>query len=308
MLVGFAVAAATLPVVSASAAPLNGVCSGRTPTHVAPSNDGEVMIGTPGDDVMIGGAGDDLIQGLGGRDCIFGGAGNDRLEGGPNNDLIGGGPGRDVIFGGPGRDRMFGDVGHDKIIPGPGDREKIVGGRGNDTLAYSPGFGTLFAGGVGFDTLDFRGTPVPGPTGTAEERYLNLVVDLFIGFFELPDPTQVPLVQEKDGYFWLFEDSSYGAEYRRNLATGNVTSIERVRAHQDRTGQSNIEGDGLANVLLGGPGMDTLKGEAGDDTMSGGNGDDTLLDLEGTNTLNGGRGTDGCFGGAADTLIACESS
>lgn len=60
-------------------------------------------------------------------------------------------------------------------------------------------------------------------------------------------------------------------------------------------------GNGLANILVGGAfgdalnggdGDDTLGGEAGDDTLVGGNGNDRLIGGAGTDTLSGGAGND----------------
>ena len=59
-------------------------------------------------------------------------------------------------------------------------------------------------------------------------------------------------------------------------------------------------GTNNADLVLGGPGLDTLNGNAGDDCLVGGGGVDTL---------DGGTGTDVCIGGPAlDVfLLGCET-
>ncbi len=61
----------------------------------AASDDGEIFLGTDGDD-----GAETAFDGLGGADTIFGFAGNDVIDGGAGDDIITGGAGDDVIDGG----------------------------------------------------------------------------------------------------------------------------------------------------------------------------------------------------------------
>jgi Ca2+-binding RTX toxin-like protein len=56
-------------------------------------------------------------------------------------------------------------------------------------------------------------------------------------------------------------------------------------------------GNGLANVIKGGSGADTLLGRDGDDTLGGGGGDDLLVGGEGDDVLSGEWGRDVLIGG-----------
>lgn len=78
------------------------------------ASNGEILVGTGGDDVIRAGGGDDVVRGMGGNDEIYGGEGKDRLYGGPGNDLVDaqdqksvGEAGRDEISCGPGRDEVL---------------------------------------------------------------------------------------------------------------------------------------------------------------------------------------------------------
>jgi Ca2+-binding RTX toxin-like protein len=70
---------------------------------------GNVVVGTGGDDVLVGTAGRDTIIGKGGDDVIRGKGGKDSLYGGRGADRIIGGRGEDCLRGGPGRDELSGD-------------------------------------------------------------------------------------------------------------------------------------------------------------------------------------------------------
>lgn len=65
-------------------------------------------------------------------------------------------------------------------------------------------------------------------------------------------------------------------------------------------GTGVVDGTSSGDLILGGPGPDTLSGQAGDDCILGGGGDDTL---------DGGSGTDVCLGGPGTNTFAagCET-
>lgn len=63
-------------------------------------------------------------------------------------------------------------------------------------------------------------------------------------------------------------------------------------------GNDRLTVTGLAGVLFGGEGADTLRGGAFDDALSGDTGNDALYGIEGIDRLVGGEGNDRLFGGA----------
>ncbi|HEX8573846.1 MAG TPA: cadherin domain-containing protein [Allosphingosinicella sp.] len=83
--------------------------------------------------------------------------------------------------------------------------------------------------------------------------------------------------------------------------SGTPFSIQQAVAFTINNVDDVLEGDGLANTLVGQQnrdrlyglaGNDTLRGEAGDDLLDGGLGDDTLIGGAGADTLIGGDGAD----------------
>ena len=106
-------------------------------------DDGDVIIGSKGDDTIDGRGGDDTIcagrgaddvQGGEGDDAIFGEKGDDTLRGGDGDDLILGGNGNDNILGGMGEDKMFGNDGHDILhgVEDPAEADELKGGDGKN--------------------------------------------------------------------------------------------------------------------------------------------------------------------------------
>lgn len=69
-----------------------------------PTDDFDVILGTPGPDVINALGGNDVINGGPGLEDVRGGPGADRLRGGANEDWLHGGPGPDVLRGGTGSD------------------------------------------------------------------------------------------------------------------------------------------------------------------------------------------------------------
>ena len=100
--------------------------------------------GGNGNDWLIGGTGDDHLVGANGNDKLDGGDGKDLLEGGNDADILRGGGGNDTLQAGNEADIAYGAVGDDLIYGGEGDDSRLVGGVGDDTVY----------GGAGRDSLD----------------------------------------------------------------------------------------------------------------------------------------------------------
>lgn len=96
-------------------------------------DDGQLIVGTSGNDDLWGTDGDDTIRGLGGSDNIQGELGSDRLVGGSGGDYVNDGSG--------GSDTLEGDGGDDQLSLyrqwySPTESESVLldGGAGNDQL------------------------------------------------------------------------------------------------------------------------------------------------------------------------------
>jgi len=130
------------------------------------TGEGDILVGTPGDDVLtgsggrdsiFGGAGNDTISGRGGPDTLMGEDGDDIILGLGGPDLMSGGAGNDDMQGHGGPDVMDGGAGDD-IISGGGAPDTINGGEGNDDI-YGGGGPDLLNGGPGNDSIHGEGGP-----------------------------------------------------------------------------------------------------------------------------------------------------
>ena len=98
-----------------------GTRADDTKSTLPPSDAGDSIHGSGGDDRLRGGAG---------RDCLHGERGRDRLRGDQ---------GGDVLKGGPGADRLIGDAGGDRIVGGPGPDILKARGGGRDVVRCGAG-------------------------------------------------------------------------------------------------------------------------------------------------------------------------
>ncbi len=142
----------------------------------------------------------------------------------------------------------------------------VVAGGTYDFAGYDPDFGpvlTIWDAGGNNDWLDLSGD------GN------DLLLDLDPGAFS----------------------STHGMTFNLSLAfapteagpAGSNAFIENARGG---SGDDEIFGNAMANLLEGGGGNDTLDGQSGNDTLLGGNGDDLLIGGFGTDSLDGGFGSD----------------
>jgi VCBS repeat-containing protein len=277
----------------------------------------DTMYGSVEGDTLDGGGGNDSIAARDGDDSLIGGAGNDTLQGENGNDTVAGGSGIDTLNGGTGSDTAdYRDFGVDgaglgtqgvtvqlssgaatdnwgnsdtltsienvngsnlaDTITGDGNANNLSGFGGNDTLDGGGGNDWL-RGGSGNDTIY-------GNAGTDTVDYG------YDGFDSAGAPTQgvivsLPFAEATDN--WGNHDT--------------LISIENVNGSAlDDT----IGGDGVANVLFGLAGNDTITAGGGDDILDGGAGDDSLSASIGNDTLRGGSGNDTLTGGTgSDTFV-----
>ena len=256
------------------------------------------------------------IAGLGGDDVLAGGGRADTLNGGDGNDTLFGGAGRDSINGDAGSDTInytFGD-GADTINGGSGsDTLNIIGTNANNTLSvvFDGAALTNFEDGsvisietinadllAGVDTLTYAGTAA------------NISVDLFMGSASgFTSIAGIENVTGGSGHDTLRGDGN------ANILKGGSGNDTYYADSSDRINESsgggtdsvftdsntfslaaNVEnltfngagdfagnGNGLANIITGG---------SGNDTINAGGGNDIIIAGAGNDILNGGAGND----------------
>ena len=263
---------ANLFVLSGTAEAARPRCMGKKATKVG-TNGAETINGTSGNDVIVAKGGDDVINGKGGADLIcggddsdfiFAGGGNDKMNGGPDSDYQFGQGGNDTYKGGPdpdtagfnfssnpvnvdlgagtatgeGTDKLvdingvFGTTGDD-VITGDENTNFFFAAEGNDTLE---GLGNidLITPGAGDDVVDGGG---PNPDGSGFD--LDIV---------------------------YFSDAAQGVtvDLQNETATGEGNdTLTRFESVFGSNLADDITGDGLSNILFGGPGNDTMDGGGG---------------------------------------------
>jgi hypothetical protein len=244
----------------------------------------DTLTGGSGIDALTGGDGDDIVSGGFGADVIDGGAGGDALDGNQDADTIGGGPGDDLLHGGSGIDHIDGGPGDDRIFADSGG-DIISGGDGSDEIVVDGASAATVRCGAGYDTVYVT---VP-PNATADYAGVDTAGR------RAPDCEQVLLTD-------AVVDPSKGVTYLAGDGGGART------------------GTALDDVLLGGPGADTLRGLGGNDVLWGlrqaglssllpdvidsGPGDDTVYGGPGPQRISGGDGDDFLEGGIGDGTIS----
>ncbi|MGE0180705.1 MAG: beta strand repeat-containing protein [Parvularculaceae bacterium] len=229
------------------------------------SNFGDAIVGADNvDNVLIGNGGDDTLFGLSGDDTIRGGSGADSMNGGAGADEVdysddgvgvtvrlwnqtatGGIATGDSLAG---FEHATGGNGGDAIVGSDGVANRIVGNFGDDTLFGLSGDDTI-RGGSGADSMN-------GGTGADEVDY---------------------------------SDDGVGVTVRlwNQTATGGIATGDSLAGFEHATGGSSgdaiVGSDGVANILTGNGGDDSLYGLTGNDTIDGGAGADVI---------NGGGGYD----------------
>ncbi|WP_367393568.1 peroxidase family protein [Pseudomonas sp. X4] len=269
---------------------------------------GVVLVGTAGANTLTGGAGNDTLSGLGGNDVLNGLGGADQLFGGDGNDILNGGNDPDSLDGGAGNDTLNGGLGADAMVGGAGNDTFVVDNLG-DTVSEALNGGvdlvqTTLASytlGANVENLTFTGagnftgtgnTLANTITGGAGNDLLNggAGIDRLVG--GLGNDTYVV---DNAGDV-VVEATAGGTDTVRATAASytlgaNVENLTYIGA-----GNFTGTGNGLANIITGAAGNDTLNGDAGNDQLLGGLGTDTLNGGAGNDTLDGGAGNDSLFG------------
>jgi Ca2+-binding RTX toxin-like protein len=255
----------------------------------------ERLRGGAGDDTLTGGTAVDTIDGAGGNDTIFGGAGNDTLIGGPGD--------RDRLSYQGDASTIRADLRSPVLLPATSDTtsgfEDVVGGNAGDTLVGNDVANHLDGNG-GADTLSGLGGSDVINGGDGDDT-----IRPGIGTGQNDGGNDVNLLSYDDAGVGV--TVSLGVWNALTAGTALVgPDTQSVLHFTNVTGSpqdDRLEGDtivGVANVLTGLGGDDTLLGGPGNDTLDGGASDDTLLGGAGDDTLTGGA-DDLASGGSGDT-------
>lgn len=247
----------------------------------------EILNGTARGDEIFGLAGDDRLNGLAGDDVLNGGAGNDTLTGGQGADILNGGLGLDFVNYSDSAAAVTVSLARNSGRGGTasGDTfrfiEGIIGSPFNDTLTGDAGPNILH-GGPGDDTLIGGGGNdilKGGPGGDTLDGGQGVNTASYEG-----STSAVSIHLETNR---IFGGDARGDVY---LNIQNLTGSDS----DDR-----LVGDHRANVLLGGPGNDSLAGgslvnvQQGADILRGGAGNDLLRYLNsGVSLYDGGPDED----------------
>ncbi|HEY9807863.1 MAG TPA: fibronectin type III domain-containing protein [Halomicronema sp.] len=207
------------------------------------NGDDDLLASGAGDDQSAGGDGDDEMYGNGGDDQLVGEAGGDDMQGGQGNDSAFGGADDDFVDGDNGDDKLYGNVGEDELIGGEGNDEVHCGQ--DDDMAFGNEGSDQMYGELGNDML----------AGGKNKDFLNGGAG------------------DDEMYGGMDEDSISGA-VGDDVANGNA-------------GNDFIDGGEDSDELSGGQGNDTLAGGAGDDNLYGDKGNDSLAGGDGNNFLQG---------------------
>jgi Ca2+-binding RTX toxin-like protein len=297
----------------------------------------DMLSGNFGDDHLDGGDGDDELEGGMGSDTMIGGTGNDSYRVQQAGDIVteaaGGGidtvllhllaytiPANvenvDARFASGGSITITGNALNNHIIMGYGP-VSVSGGAGNDTVSYQSNgavtvdLTTWVHGGAAADDSI---TGVENLTGSSGDDVLrgNGSTNIFDG--ALGADTMVGRAGSDIYYVdnagdLVVETPGGGAndEVRvRTIASYTLTAdVENLTNLTDAAFTGT--GNGLANDLIGGNGVDTFYGGGGYDLLSGGAGNDLLYGEGDHDTLDGGMGNDTMAGGLGNDVYIVDT-
>lgn len=290
-----------------------------------------ITSGTNSNDIILGGQAESILYGRGGDDFLYGSLGDDTLYGGDGNDVLDGGLRADVMVGGKGDDLYFieqaGDLiaereneGFDTVVILQNESDfpssspyrmpdniealragkaDIIGNRLNNTITAEG----LVRGGEGDDIIN------AGPTGKAYGEWGD---DTLSGSF-MRGHAGNDLYIYNNGNHVIDERVKYGGagidtvqasvSVNLGLVTRFQGDIENVTL--TGTGDLRVDGNALANAIVGNNASNRLAGLDGNDIINGGGGSDRIFGGNGQDVLNGGSGADTFY--FASKLIAANA-
>lgn len=249
------------------------ICGGIGDDRIFGQLGDDQLFGNEDDDFIEAGVGDDLAKGGAGADKLFGEDGDDELWGGNDNDVVNGGAGIDLVRGDIGNDILDGGLGSDVIY----------GGTGDDRISGGAGFDFIF-GGDGSDTVTYAGS-TDGVTVDLGKFWRNsggdasgdLIEQLLGGLVEVEDAATTLA-----SAVFLSLIVSLGSDDSNQAFTLSVPDV--ILGVENVVGSDfadEITGDGRANNLDGGLGMDVLLAGGGADILDGGGGADRMVGASG---------------------------
>ena len=307
----------------------------------------DLITGDAGDDLVVGDNGDDILFGNNGEDVLRGGSGNDLLAGGSDSagardgaDEVLGDGGNDVVlgdnaslkrsaqpssaiagvdvtllaadpsddpedtvYGGVGDDWVFGQIGDDQVFGGPG-ADVVEGGPGSDRVEGNDGDDLLVGGSstTGAVTLTRTAAGVDdGDDVIIGDEGVDSAdgSDVMVG-----DNARLQVVAPDTRTSWQRIRSDVAIE----LFDVPIESAPVAQPSASASGNDTMRGGGLADLIFGQSGNDTIdaaegadgtEGGAGQDTIEGGSGDDEIVGgsgsaatADGDDTITGGAGKD----------------
>jgi len=309
---------------------LNDIIRGGAGDDRIDAGDGNDHIdGEAGDDVVSGGEGADTITG-GQRDLLRGDAGDDQIGVlATLSESV-----RVTLDGGEGDDRLFTDQLHE------GQSALVLGGAGRD-LIYLNGAGAVTVdAGPGNDLLQLSSWPAAstvtlgaGADVLRIDPYATNPPPVTLTDFAPAsgDRFRVAEFLQRANPSWDPETNPFTAGLIRLVAQGSATVVqirsqgqfwdaftlqnvspsaldgthfEGYRPDGGAPQGLNLQGDAVAEELVGGVGGDRLAGGDGADTLDGGRGDDNLTGDAGADSLSGGLGNDTASGGIGNDSLS----
>ena len=287
----------------------DAVLGGEGDDRITDAGGDDVLKGGPGDDVIDAGPGLDLVLGGDGRDVVNGGANDNETFGGPGDDFLVGGQGADAVFGdggddwiqgGTGQDLLIGDhgapffddpgesaPGNDVLIGQAGENDYDAEG-GDDLMAQNAGVDRN-AGAGGFDWAihqydteaadddleinnNLAGLPVQAVVN--RDRWQEVEAVSGSSFDDVIKGTSIaPLTVGGAGFSGCDVLDRLGIARISGLAdivpepSSDPAPVAAASAAGACPTSGTVWGDG--DVLVGGPGNDTITGRGADDIIDG---------------------------------------
>lgn len=268
----------------------------------------ESITGGSGNDRLTGNARANVLRGSTGNDTLIGGAGSDRLIGGLGNDTYvfrnavsaetdtveeSASGGTDTLFFGSVTKNVHVYLGTTDTqavytnmqlkLSSLLDVENVTGGSGDDTITGNPASNVL-VGGAGSDSLLGREGNDTYVFRTAASAEFDSITELSGAGRDTLDFSAITTAVTLN----LGTTTAQTSHTNRRLKLNLGTSVENVIGG---SGNDNITGNAVSNVLVGNAGNDRLSGLAGRDILIGGLGLDQLPGGDGEDILIAGRTT-----------------
>ena len=270
------------------------------------TNAANTLTGGAGNDVISGLGGNDILNGLAGADQLFGGVGNDTLNGGDDADLLNGEDGNDILNGGLGADVMNGGAGNDTfVVDNVGDTVTEALNGGTDLVQTSLASYTL---GANVENLTYTGSSAFTGTGNALANTItggagNDLLNGGAGADRLVGGVGNDTYVVDDAGDVVVEATGAGTDLVRTTLASYTMAANVENLTYTGVGNFSGTGNGLANIINGAAGNDTLAGDGGNDILNGNAGNDTLNGDAGNDQLFGGLGADRLNGGGGDDSL-----